>query len=246
VNKFVTELKQKNLLDNTVLAVFSDHLAMRNTQWDLLKQNDADRRLSFFLLDGGEAQTFDKPATHFDVAPTLLDYIGIPGYKRLNAGRSLREGGAGSWFQMGSDARSIARSAIFTGRHLSLNGGFSVNYNSRSITVDGLEFKANAGGSGLGEEDAYGIIFDEAGNYEGIVSTPVLMQFLHQKDKLMVLLSRSPGVAKLAAPALVNQELDEGGGLYLFVGYPGQDSVVEKIWSDFSLNRREVAKYIRE
>ncbi|MEH6557755.1 MAG: sulfatase-like hydrolase/transferase [Oceanicoccus sp.] len=246
VYKFVDDLKRRGILDNTVLVVFSDHLAMRNTQWDILRANSKKRKLSFFIVAQENAAVFEQPATHFDVAPTVLDYLGIPGYSVLNAGVSLRHGARGAWFQPGSDARAIARSAVFTGRQLSLKDGFSVDFKHRSIVVEGLEFTANTSGNKLQKEDVYGVIFDREGNYEGVVSSSDLDRFRKHSDKLMVLLSRSSVINGLVDTPAADTKVEQQSGLYLFVGYPGKKSTMEKIWWDISFSAADIQRFLHE
>jgi phosphoglycerol transferase len=246
VDKFVSDLKQQGILDDTVLVVFSDHLAMRNTQWDILQANSKKRKLSFFVMAQEQARFFNQPATHFDVAPTVLDYLGIPGYSVLNAGVSLRHGATGAWFQPESDARAIARSAVFTGRELSLKDGFSVDFKHRSIVVDGLEFTANTSGNKLKKEDIYGVIFDREGNYEGVVSNSDLDRFRKHSDKLMVLLSRSSVITGLVDMPVTDTKMEQQSGLYLFVGYPGEKGTLKNIWWDISFSAVDMQRFLHE
>ncbi|MDE0784441.1 MAG: sulfatase-like hydrolase/transferase, partial [Planktomarina sp.] len=209
VGKWVADLTREGLLDNTVLVVFSDHLAMRNTQWDVLMANKEQRKLSFIVLaEDEDAKIFKQPATHFDVAPTVLDYLGIPGYPSLNAGVSLRHGAMGAWFQPGSDAREIAQAADFAGRALSVKGGIFLDYTRQSIVVDGIEFIANNDGEALKVGFIYGVIFDQTGKYEGVVSSRELDYFFQHSDKLMILLSRSSVIKGLIKPPLAAGFID--------------------------------------
>lgn len=246
VDKFVKDIEQRGILDDAVLVVFSDHLAMRNTQWSVLQEHQEKRRLSFFVMNNEEPSLFDDPATHFDIAPTVLDYMGVPGYSALNAGVSLREGGPGSWFQHGSDAKRLARSAVFTGRNVSLKEGFAIGYKNRSITIEGLEFNANVRGHKLRKNSVYGIVFDRLGNYEGVVSYRSLNELQKHSDKLLVLLSRNPAIAELDANYSADMTIDGKGGLYLFVGYIGGAAMVKNIWWDVTMNADDVRRFIND
>ena len=246
VDKFVKGLEQRGILDDTVLVVFSDHLAMRNTQWSVLRKHQKKRRLSFFVMNNEEPSSFDEPATHFDIAPTVLDYMGVPGYSVLNAGVSLREGGPGSWFQHGSDAKRLARSAVFTGRNVSLKEGFSIGYKNYSITVEGIEFNANVGGHKLRKDDVYGVVFDRSGNYEGVVSYRSLGGLQKLRDKLLVLLSRNPAIAELAGHNSPDPTVGGEGELYLFVGYIGGAAMVKEIWWDVTMNVDDLQRFLND
>jgi hypothetical protein len=161
--------------------------------------------------------------------------MNIPPPPPPNGGSSLRHGAAGAWFQAGSNAKAIASSASYTGRQISLKEGFTVNFKNRSILIDDLEFRANTGGFDLRDEDIYGVIFNAAGNYEGVVSTPKLDQFLAHDNKFMILLSYNPAITTLAG-----LETGPEGGLYLFLGYPGQQASVQQIWWDVSLTAEDI------
>jgi len=243
--KWVADLKREGLLDYTVLVLFSDHLAMRNTQWDVLTANKKQRKLSFMVLAEEDAKVFEQSATHFDVAPTVLDYLGIPGYPTLNAGVSLRHGATGPWFQPGSEARAIAQAADFSGRALSLKSGFSVDYRRQSIVVEGMEFVSNHSGSVLKQGYIYGVIFDQAGNYEGVVSSRELEYFNKHSDKLMILLSRSSMINGLVDAPIIHAGPSQSAELYLFVGYPGKEARLEQIWWDTALDADELQPFLR-
>lgn len=62
-------------LDNTVVVVQSDHLAMRNTIYNRLKRHER-RNLFFAFGPGIEPQVIDRDMTMMDVYPTLLDLLG--------------------------------------------------------------------------------------------------------------------------------------------------------------------------
>ncbi|MFT5579579.1 MAG: phosphoglycerol transferase [Paraglaciecola psychrophila] len=100
VGNWIAELKRTDLLVNTVLVLFSDHLAMRNTQWDVLMANKKQRKLSFIVLTEEYPRVFGQPATPFNVAPTVQDYLGISGYGTLNAGVSCAMERPGHGFRL--------------------------------------------------------------------------------------------------------------------------------------------------
>ena len=80
VQDFVSHVRRSPAGENTVIAVLSDHLLIFGDVEEQLKTRK--RRLSFFLLDPDRAaQKRVHPATHFDVAPTLLDAVGMENTK---------------------------------------------------------------------------------------------------------------------------------------------------------------------
>jgi hypothetical protein len=79
-------LESYGLLSHTTLVVVSDHLMMT-------RFHDApDRRLTFFVVGPHPPAQIDAPGTHFDVAPTVLDSLGITTDAYFPLGSVLRIG----------------------------------------------------------------------------------------------------------------------------------------------------------
>ena len=74
---------------DTVVVLMSDHLAFPNPIVDRVETPDA-RRLRFVVW-GPELEPREIPrrGTHFDIAPTVLDILGLEAYRRHNLGASL-------------------------------------------------------------------------------------------------------------------------------------------------------------
>lgn len=76
--------------DDVVVALFSDHLAHRNELSATLASNATARRLRFSVWgDGIEATRVNRPGTHYDVMPTILDFMGFDEWLQHNVGASL-------------------------------------------------------------------------------------------------------------------------------------------------------------
>jgi phosphoglycerol transferase len=78
VADFVAHVRASPVGENTVIAIMSDHLFMEGEVTDMLEKGV--RKPFFFLLDPDRAPE-KRPGvfTHFDVAPTLLEAVGMPG-----------------------------------------------------------------------------------------------------------------------------------------------------------------------
>lgn len=63
------------MLENTVLVIGSDHLAMPNDATE--KLNTKERHDSLMILDGDRAMTIDRAASTMDIGPTILYLLGI-------------------------------------------------------------------------------------------------------------------------------------------------------------------------
>lgn len=89
VAEFVESARRKGYLDNTVVVVIGDHLAMPNPAWDRLVQAGSRRAMfNLFLGEGLPAANTDE-LLPFDLFPTLLELVGIDvGGDRLGLGYS--------------------------------------------------------------------------------------------------------------------------------------------------------------
>lgn len=96
--EFVDRLEAAGLLENTIVAIQSDHLAMQNEIFAELLSRE--RRNTFIVLgDGLEGRVNTSPATMVDVYPTLLEALGyeLPrhraglGVSLLSGQKTLRE-----------------------------------------------------------------------------------------------------------------------------------------------------------
>jgi phosphoglycerol transferase MdoB-like AlkP superfamily enzyme len=78
VADFVAHVRASPAGKDTVIAIMSDHLFMEGEVEDVLDKGV--RKPFFFLLDPArEAEERAGAFTHFDVAPTLLEAVGLPG-----------------------------------------------------------------------------------------------------------------------------------------------------------------------
>jgi len=84
VTCFLNHLERRGLLETSIIAVMSDHLAMPNSLREELDQFQDQRRNLFVLLGLDQAKIVDTPATTFDIFPTLIEALGF----RLKGGRA--------------------------------------------------------------------------------------------------------------------------------------------------------------
>lgn len=89
ISTFIRQIMATVDMSETVIVLFSDHLAMRNQAWDELRGNQDDRRLTFMLWSDGTPMVSNIETSHFDIAPTLLESVGLPGTLKLGMGQSL-------------------------------------------------------------------------------------------------------------------------------------------------------------
>jgi phosphoglycerol transferase MdoB-like AlkP superfamily enzyme len=109
---FLSRLDSIGLLDRSVLALYGDHPANYGSESALrdvlvryaayappergpdLRLWQADHRLAFMirLPQGAHARRVAAPAGHLDIAPTLLDLLGIDEHQMVSLGRNILAG----------------------------------------------------------------------------------------------------------------------------------------------------------
>lgn len=89
ISGFIEQVRAITDSEDTIIAVFSDHLSFRTTLWRKTRQIDP-RLLTFLLFDETLGPgVSDVPGSHFDVGPTLLDAAGVAFQGSLGSGLSL-------------------------------------------------------------------------------------------------------------------------------------------------------------
>ena len=87
IANFITRVRK--VWPDTVIVLMSDHLAFPNAVTARIENAEA-RRLRFAMWGPTlEAREIARPGTHFDIGPTVLEILGLNGYKRHNLGASL-------------------------------------------------------------------------------------------------------------------------------------------------------------
>ena len=83
IEKFLAQLEQEGLLENTLVLVQSDHFLMDNEHSDELNSK---KRANFFSLSGPDIEPIiiEREAASFDAYPTILEVLGMP----LDKGRA--------------------------------------------------------------------------------------------------------------------------------------------------------------
>ncbi|MGB5830852.1 MAG: sulfatase-like hydrolase/transferase [Thiohalocapsa sp.] len=108
VGRFIDRLRQHPAWKDTVVALLSDHLAMRNIAHRYYPK-DYSRRLFFTVLNGGQTGQVPVQGSHLDLAPTLLQVLGVEHRQPFLAGRNLLE----SELPPVIEARPVGREAAF-------------------------------------------------------------------------------------------------------------------------------------
>lgn len=115
LGRFLDSLSREPGWRDTVVVVMSDHLAMRNVA-SALYPAEAQRQPLLFAVNAGQGE---RPARmlHMDVAPTVLDLLGVHSNVRFLAGASKAGAGAAD-AQLPDDAvaEAVLRDALWDGR----------------------------------------------------------------------------------------------------------------------------------
>ncbi|MCK4604923.1 MAG: sulfatase-like hydrolase/transferase [Deltaproteobacteria bacterium] len=89
ISKFINKIRQSPYSNNTVIVLASDHLAMRNTARNILKEGS--RRNLFMILEPNKDSPtkIQKKGSTLDIGSTLLPFIGFKG--TIGLGKDLMD-----------------------------------------------------------------------------------------------------------------------------------------------------------
>ena len=90
IGKFIQELKQKGIYENSVIAIISDHNEMNKNQVeDKREALPEDKEIAMIVLNAPQKLQCDTPIEQIDVYPTLLDIMGANHYDWKGLGYSI-------------------------------------------------------------------------------------------------------------------------------------------------------------
>ena len=176
IGAFVASLSETVDMDNTVVAIFSDHLAMRNNHWSQLAANPFKRRLLFMVLNGKVAAEIDMPISHYEIGPTLLVEANAVSSINIGFGRTeefLRAEPVSS--------RSFQR-ALYAEETLDLDlfrDKLTVDEDDLRITLGDSDFYITEDG-GPFVYGVYMLVFDDEGQYLDVLYARSLDDVLPQ------------------------------------------------------------------
>lgn len=115
LDAFLDKLSHEPGWENTVVIVMSDHLAMRNVASSLYPP-DGQRQPLLFALNAGKGERPQR-MYHMDIAPTVLDLMGVKSDVRFLSGASRAPANApNSPLPADSIAEAVVRDALWQGR----------------------------------------------------------------------------------------------------------------------------------
>jgi len=89
-SQFINKIRNSKYSQNTVIAVVSDHLAMRNNVWKKLNNYPEGRKLTYFVnFPDNRHGIIKNKGAHFDVMPTLYELLNFDLKGQFGFGQSL-------------------------------------------------------------------------------------------------------------------------------------------------------------
>lgn len=171
---FIDDVRTR--LDNVVVALFSDHLAHRNQLFATLRNHGDARRLRFSVWgEGVEHIRVDRRGTHYDVMPTLMDFLGFENWLIHNLGASLLRFDS-PWYALDQKANPTITQNL---PDIRLKTGSHIVFEAKGPTIDIDGRRIVATDEGLTLSNAiFAIEFDEKGRIVGFRDSTSVDDFM--------------------------------------------------------------------
>ena len=149
LGKFLDQVKAHPAYEDTVVVLVSDHLAMRNNAFPLFPEN-YQRRLYFNVLNSSVAAEREIFATPLDIAPTVLQLLGVQHDVAFLAGLDLLNTPLKGAVRNTYDPNWLDAIRYINSNHLStVEGNITFSLNRRSLgEIEFSESISNARYSG--------------------------------------------------------------------------------------------------
>ena len=173
---FIDDVRSR--YDNVIVALFSDHLAHRNELFGTLNSHGNSRRLRFSVW-GPDVDPIRvaRTGTHYDVMPTILDFLGFENWMKHGLGASLLRADS-PWFDL--DKKTMATiTQHLPDIRLEMNSEVVFEANGPTIEIDGHRIVATNKGLAL-TNAVFGMKFDEKGIFVGVRDGESADDFLHE------------------------------------------------------------------
>jgi len=207
ISSFIEKIRNSPYSKNTIIIVLSDHLSMRNKATPLLEASQAPQRLTLFI-NTPDAKTGENnnPGVHYDIAPTILDFIGYNIKGQMGFGLPLTQGpgylpgkfGEDKWREQIPGLMAIGTTLWDNEVTLDQNG---INFNDAkfSLVMGGREFNLRSWGatdvpaSNLFIFDNETLKLEKIKTYafdKGLTEETLGQELLEHKEKLALVISR--------------------------------------------------------
>ena len=194
LSQLLTDLRAITQGGNTLIAVFSDHLALRNSLSDRLLERADDRRLLFFLPSDIPAGVTEE-MSHFDVGPTLLAAAGFSPNTTIGFGKS--------YFPMVRETPSSKEALKFSAPNLItanvLKDGVLVNVTDMQVSVGDTNLAITApfsdDNAGYDTSGLFMLVAEDSGDLFDVIFTREPEKIAKALDKKVVLALAKPAAA---------------------------------------------------
>ena len=181
LSRFIEDVRSR--YDDVVIALLSDHLAHRNELFGTLRRNSSSRRLRFSVWGTDvEPIRIERAGTHYDVMPTLMDFLGFDNWLSHNLGASLLRADS-PWFGL-DRARTTKITQNLPEMRLKSNSEIIFKADGPTIEIDGRSMTATNEGLTL-TNAIFAMRFDENGEFVGFRDGEFVDEFLAETDEGM-------------------------------------------------------------
>lgn len=181
LTRFIEDVRSR--YDDAVVALFSDHLAHRNELFGTLQKHANSRRLRFSVWGTDvEPVGIGRTGTHYDVMPTLLDFLGFENWLNHNLGASLLRADS-PWFGL-DKAETTTITQDLPGIRLKLDSEIVFKADGPTIEIDGRRVMATNEGLPL-TNAIFALKFDETGDLVEFRDGEFMDEFLAGTDEGM-------------------------------------------------------------
>jgi hypothetical protein len=260
ISSFVDRIRNSPYTDNTIIVLVSDHLALRNTASSFLAKSKSPNLLTFLINTPDYRQyKITSPGTHYDITPTILDFMGYKINGQIGFGASLLEGygylpgkfGEDTWQVMWPTLKAIANS--MWNNNIKLDSkGINIDINNLILKMGGRQFNLSSDGVSrvpsstlfifdsktLMLKNIYAYPFDHDSDGKQLNKATLGNLLLKNKEDLALAISRAKNL-----PGFCNKNIDPSKGCYFF-GKPGSDSFISKqIKGNFSISNETIKSF---
>lgn len=178
LSRFINDARSR--YDNVVIVLFSDHLAHRNELFGTLKRHGKSRRLRFSVWGSDvEPIRIGRKGTHYDVMPTILDFLGFNSWLTHNLGASLLRYDS-PWFALAEEESAMITQDL---PDIRLEMGSHVVFEADGPAIEIGGHRILATNEGLPLTNAiFAMKFDEKGNFSGFRDSESMDRFLLEAD----------------------------------------------------------------
>jgi hypothetical protein len=171
VARFVREIRSDPRFQDTVVVVMGDHLAFpNNTHFSRIRHTN--RRVLFDIWGKDIAPAIiNNPISHFDVGPTLLDYLGIEGAPTWGLGQSQRQYSRGLVLEKKFSPAAIASvrlDKISSDKLPRLPAYVSIELDKSRISFGDVTMNLRSYFNGSCKTCSWIFLFDSSGKFSGM------------------------------------------------------------------------------